>query len=132
MDILEIEPEVWTSCPVCGKAFERTGERGRKRIYCSRACKDKEFRRAKNASKLSKKARSAIIKQALSYGEWRHHELPAWPHYRCLACGQEISSANDFDKQSGVVGTAWYDWNDFDQFRGTYRRIICEECHAAG
>ncbi|MCB0098004.1 MAG: hypothetical protein KDE46_19865 [Caldilineaceae bacterium] len=32
------------SCPVCGSLFEQNTGRGKKRIYCSNACKQKKIR----------------------------------------------------------------------------------------
>lgn len=41
IELNEFDPETWAQCPVCGQQFEQTPGRGRERVYCSRACKDK-------------------------------------------------------------------------------------------
>ncbi|MCB0190609.1 MAG: hypothetical protein KDJ65_01550 [Anaerolineae bacterium] len=111
----------FSQCPVCHTRFKQPAT-GRKRVYCKRSCKDKQFRRARSASKLTDSERSALIERHMFTGDWRVLDSwPTWPQYKCLACGAAI----------GPTTPAWYNFNDWDQINGVYRRHICTQCHPA-
>ncbi|MCB0207692.1 MAG: hypothetical protein KDJ52_00090 [Anaerolineae bacterium] len=114
-----IDEAKWGQCPVCRTRFQQPTS-GRKRIYCSDNCRKKQFRRTKNATKLTDDERQALIERHLSIGDWRYSDRwPAWPRYTCLVCGRSIGSTTP----------AWYDANDFNQVAGVHRRHICTQCH---
>jgi hypothetical protein len=35
---------IWRTCPSCGAGFEQPDDPGRKRVYCSRACQQADYR----------------------------------------------------------------------------------------
>jgi hypothetical protein len=126
-DVTALTPETFGQCPVCRTVFEQP-ETGRRRTYCSDACKQKEFRNTKALRNSSPETRSALVTQQMAVGDWRCHRLPAWPHYRCLACGAAVGGERT---EADRIAFGWYDWNDFDQVAGIYRRVVCVECAPA-
>lgn len=126
--ISHIPHDHWAACPVCGREFARTAGSGRSKIYCSAACRLKEFRFRKMKRNYPHKERTALVQQQMAVGDWRLTELPAWPRYTCLACGRLIASASAEKAARGVVGPAWYDHRDFDLTRGIYRRVLGKNC----
>lgn len=108
------------ACPSCGTLFAQPKGRGRKRKYCSGACRKREFRRTQRATKLTDDERIALIKTNKAVGNWQFLDLwPEWPDYTCLACGAAI----------GETTPAYYDRNDWDQSSGKYRRHLCVPCY---
>lgn len=126
-----LAPEAIAVCAHCRQIFEQTLT-GRPRRYCSARCKSAHFRsqkRNETRNESDNETGQALVEQALATGNWRYHKLPAWPQYRCLACGQAIASRSQLDAARAVVGPAWYDWKDFDHQAGVYRRVVCAPCH---
>lgn len=81
----DISPDRLGICQVCHSTFEQPEGAGRKRIYCSRACQQKQFRHALSVTKLNDQQRQALVQQHKAIGDWRFTSLPEWPKYRCLA-----------------------------------------------
>lgn len=116
----DITPDRWAICPVCDDVFEQPAT-GRRRVYCSDRCKQKQFRNAQTVTKLTEAQRSDLVKQALAYGDWRNGQLPAWARYRCLVCADLLP-----EEPYGQIVRGWYDWNSWQD--GKYTRLLCENC----
>lgn len=94
--------------------------RGRQRVYCSRACKDKFFRRTNRASKNTEADRRDLVNKHLFAGDWRlGRHFADWPRYTCLACGVKIQGQIE----------AWYDFQSWNQVRGVLTRLLCSICY---
>ncbi len=117
--IEDVTPDVWSRCPACGRVFSQLAGAGRTRIYCCRACQQKEFRHAQSVTKLTASARQELARQHKAVGRWQVlSQWPTWPHYRCLVCGKPIGA----DSRAAVDRFSW------DQCAGVYRRLICARC----
>jgi DNA-directed RNA polymerase subunit RPC12/RpoP len=116
----DIPAAQWSRCPTCGRIFGQS-QTGRRGVYCSRACQQKEFRHAKSVTKLNPAARQELVRCQKSVGRWQLlNSFPAWPSYRCLACARPILA----DSAATVDRFSW------DQCAGVYRRLICAQCNS--
>jgi hypothetical protein len=61
--ISDIPHEQWAACPVCGREFARRPGSGRSKIYCSDACRLKEFRFKKMKRNSSHEERASLVQQ---------------------------------------------------------------------
>jgi len=110
-----------TQCPQCGSRFAVKPGPGRKRVYCSDACQQKQFRNTLSVTKFTHAQRRDLINKHLFVGDWRlGHHFAGWARYTCLACAAPIDGSVE----------AWYDFKSWDQCRGVLTRLLCANCYA--
>lgn len=102
----------WRQCAVCGSDFQPQQKRGVGRIYCSRACREKQkYRRTKD---------NRTEKYRADY-----NALAEKQNHRCAICGAEEKSRDRWNGRTRRLAI------DHCHTTGKVRGLLCTGCNSA-